>query len=181
MDCQECHQNPATIHFAQIINGDKKEVHVCEKCALEKGYIHHKEEPYSLHHLLSGLFHFDTELMQQSQQQNKAAISCDQCGMTYRQFAKIGKFGCSHCYTTFQDKLHPLLRRVHGGNTTHEGKIPKRRGTSIHQRKQLRDMKDKLRQLIEEEAFELAAEVRDQIKDLEKRIGQAEEGDSHGS
>jgi|SRR5690625_1190475 len=181
MECQECHQNPATIHFTQVINGEKNEIHVCEKCAIEKGYIHHKEEPYSLHHLLSGLFQFDTDLMQQNQPDKKPALACDNCGMTYRQFAKIGKFGCSQCYATFNKRLNPLLRRVHGGNTMHEGKIPKRQGTSIYQRKQLRDMRENLRKLIEEEAFEQAAEVRDQIKALEKTIGHSEEGEQDGT
>ena len=37
MICQECNQRPATLHFTKIINGEKTEVHLCEKCAQEKG------------------------------------------------------------------------------------------------------------------------------------------------
>ena len=37
MICQECNQRPAALHFTKIINGEKTEVHLCEKCAQEKG------------------------------------------------------------------------------------------------------------------------------------------------
>ncbi|WP_347836218.1 hypothetical protein [Gracilibacillus sp. JCM 18860] len=56
MECQECQQNPATLHFAQVINGEKKEIHVCHQCAKEKGYVPPEDESYSLHNLLSGFF-----------------------------------------------------------------------------------------------------------------------------
>ena len=37
MVCQECNQRPATLHFTKIVNGEKEEFHLCEKCAQEKG------------------------------------------------------------------------------------------------------------------------------------------------
>ncbi|SFM51014.1 Protein-arginine kinase activator protein McsA [Gracilibacillus orientalis] len=178
MECQECKQNPATVHFAQVINGEKTEVHVCQQCAMEKGYVSQEDDAYSLHHLLSGLFNPKSdETHQQSHKTQETDLQCDKCGMTYQQFAKIGKFGCASCYHTFAEHLNPLFRKVHSGNTAHEGKVPKRVGSDIYQRKKLRDLKVTLQQAIAEEAFEDAAEIRDEIRSLEKDLNRYEERD----
>ncbi|GAB2568392.1 UvrB/UvrC motif-containing protein [Gracilibacillus alcaliphilus] len=179
MECQECQERQATVHFTQVINGEKMEVHLCQQCAKEKGYVSQDDDPYSLHHLLSGLFHQKANTLSHSSQQAHSyqELVCDKCGMTYPQFLKIGKFGCAHCYDTFSEHLDPLFRKVHSGNTTHEGKVPKRTGSDIHHRKQLRHLKLSLQQAIAAEAFEEAARLRDQIKAMEKRTEEQEEGD----
>ena len=33
MLCENCHQNEASIHYTEIINGVKKEHHICMDCA----------------------------------------------------------------------------------------------------------------------------------------------------
>jgi len=177
--CQECQQNPATVHLTQVINGTKTEIHVCPQCAKEKGYVSQEDEAYSLHQLLSGLFHNSSNGMHNTSQQSEKEkqLQCEKCGMTYQQFARIGKFGCSSCYQAFADRLNPLLRKVHSGNTTHEGKIPKRVESDIHQRMKVRDLKLKLQQAIMDEAFEKAAQYRDQIKELEHDLSQSQDGD----
>ncbi|MFD2657916.1 MULTISPECIES: UvrB/UvrC motif-containing protein [Gracilibacillus] len=178
MECQECKQNPATVHFAQVINGEKTEIHVCQQCAKEKGYVSQEEDAYSLHHLLSGLFNpKPNAINHQSHKTAGKELQCDKCGMTYQQFARIGKFGCASCYHTFSEHLNPLFRKVHSGNTAHEGKVPKRVGSDIYQRKKLRDLKVKLQQAIAEEAFEEAAKIRDEIRSLEKNLNHHEERD----
>ncbi|MFC0300719.1 UvrB/UvrC motif-containing protein [Virgibacillus soli] len=181
MECQECHQRPATLHYTQVSNGNKHEVHVCEVCAKEKGYIlPNSEEGYSLHDLLKGLFNFENPKVNHTSKspfQTTKEIQCPSCGMTLTQFKRISKFGCAECYHTFSDKLDPIFRRVHNGNIKHAGKIPKRRGGHLHLKKQLDTYKEKLRQLIENEAFEDAAVVRDQIRDLESQIRNKEAGD----
>lgn len=170
MECQECHMRPATLHFTKIINGQKTEIHICEHCAKEKGDFHPGSNSFSIHHLLSGLLGFENpmEETQESPFQTED-LQCSGCGMTYSQFVKKGKFGCAHCYETFQSKLDPIFRRVHGGNTTHKGKIPKRIGSDIQARRALDELKRKLHRLIENEEFEQAAEVRDKIRALERK------------
>lgn len=39
MLCDICHKRPATITVTQIINGEKKVLHICDVCAREYGYI----------------------------------------------------------------------------------------------------------------------------------------------
>ena len=64
-------------------------------------------------------------------------------------------------------RLDPLLRKIHSGNTTHTGKIPKRTGKNINRKRKVSELKEKLQELIKTEEFEKAAEVRDKIRSLE--------------
>lgn len=179
MECQECKKRPATLHFTQIINGQKTEIHVCEICAKEKGYVTYPEDGYSLHDLLTSLFNFDsTQLGQEAEPLKQVEeLQCDKCKMTFADFRRIGKFGCAECYPAFSYKLEPILKRVHSGNTKHSGKIPKRKGGNLHTKKKIESYKLKLQQLIEDEAFEEAAVVRDTIKQLEQKQKNSEAGD----
>lgn len=179
MECQECHQNPATVHFTKIINGEKNEMHLCEKCAQEKGEMISGAGGFSMNSLLSGLLNFDLPLTESpnTQYSQSKQFQCPKCGMTYEQFSKVGRFGCSQCYKTFDSILDPILKRVHSGNTKHAGKIPKRIGGDIHIRKEISQLKQELQQCVVNEEFEKAAEYRDRIKALEKKLNIHGEGD----
>ncbi|MCF6139505.1 UvrB/UvrC motif-containing protein [Pseudalkalibacillus berkeleyi] len=173
MYCQECQQRPATLHFTKIINGEKNEIHICEQCAKEKGDFIPGSNSFSIHNLLSGLLNFEQHPLSEStsKARSQQVMQCSKCGMTYSEFAKIGRFGCSNCYKTFASKLDPVLKRIHGGNTDHSGKIPKRIGNDLLERKKINQLRQHLQQLIHQEEFEEAAQVRDQIKSMEKRLG----------
>lgn len=173
MQCQECHQNPASLHFTKIINGKKTETHLCEQCAKEKGEMIAGTGGFSINSLLSGLLNFEYPLAGKSKEStfaNVENIYCKQCGMSFHQFSKVGRFGCSNCYTTFQSKIDPILKRVHSGNTTHTGKIPKRIGGNLHITKKITQLKEQLQKAILHEEFENAAELRDQIRSLEQQL-----------
>jgi protein arginine kinase activator len=171
MECQECHDRPAALHFTKIVNGKKTEFHICEKCAKEKGDFHAGSNSFSIHNLLSGLLDYEYPITESSNPaiQQSPSLKCSKCGMTYSQFAKSGKFGCEKCYDTFQSRLDPIFKRIHGGNTTHNGKIPGRIGNGIHVRRQISDFKQELKHLIEKEEFEKAAEIRDKIRSLDSK------------
>ncbi|GAA0434113.1 protein-arginine kinase activator protein McsA [Lentibacillus halophilus] len=171
MECQECQQRPATLRYTQVINGDKTEVYVCDVCAKEKGYMTYPEEGYSLHQLLSGLFSPPIDNQQHTPKQQKNELQCPKCEMTLSKFKKLGKFGCSQCYQTFEEYLDPMFRRVHSGNTAHHGKIPARKGGDMRIKKQMNAYKEELQRLIKNEAFEDAATVRDKINALKKEMG----------
>lgn len=174
MICQECNERPATLHFTKVVNGEKTVIQLCERCAQEKGEMFLLEGAggFSFNDLLAGLLKFDP-IFQQTKSQptpTNEVIQCDVCDMTFQQFIKIGRFGCSHCYESFQSQMAPLLRRLHSGNMRHGGKVPKRVGGSIHLKKKIQTLKDELRSLIDKEEFEKAAEVRDQIRSLENNL-----------
>jgi protein arginine kinase activator len=168
MLCQECNKKPATLHFTKIVNGEKTEFHICESCAREKGeLIPGTANGFSIHNLLSGLLDFDPT--QASIGNKPQQLRCEHCGLTYSQFSKIGRFGCSECYEKFADRLDPLFKRVHG-NTVHVGKVPKRTGGMIRYKRQIEKLKLDMQASIAREEFEQAAKIRDQIRELESKL-----------
>lgn len=177
MICQECQTRPATLHFTKVINGEKTEVHICEQCSQEKGYnsfFSSQNSNFSFHNLLAGLLNMDQPIVGKkansvSQQEQ---LQCPNCHMTYQQFTKAGRFGCAHCYEAFQEHLQPILRRLHSGNTTHYGKIPRRVGGNLHLRKELDELRRKMQHHIQAEEFEEAAEARDRIRTIEKQLSE---------
>ncbi|NEN83978.1 UvrB/UvrC motif-containing protein [Paenibacillus elgii] len=171
MICQECGKKQATLHFTKILNGEKTEFHICESCAREKGeLIPGTANGFSIHNLLSGLLDFEPSA--HSTLANKVQPSrCEHCGLTYTQFSKIGRFGCSECYKHFGEKLDPLFKRVHG-NIVHTGKVPKRSGGLIKHKREIDQLKKELLIRIDNEEFEEAARLRDQIRELEKKVAE---------
>lgn len=170
MQCQNCHLKPATLHFTKIINGEKTEMHLCEECAKNKGDFIYGPKTFSIHNLLSGFLNFDNPVKTHTINPF-VRLKCEKCGMTEEQFAKIGRFGCAQCYETFDVKLDPLLKRVHSGNDTHSGKIPKRGASDLHIRKKIALLKETMQDYIEREEFEKAALIRDELRSLEKKFG----------
>lgn len=166
MLCEDCNNREATVHRTKIINGIKDEIHLCDECA-KKNEIFNFEDNLSIHSFLSNLL--DGNLTPDMSTTYSKSKQCPQCGYVYNDFRTSGKLGCSLCYPTFNEMLTPLIRKVQGNNS-HAGKIPRRSGTSIKLRKNLKDLKNKLQELIMEEKFEEAARVRDEIKELESEI-----------
>ncbi|GAA4723408.1 UvrB/UvrC motif-containing protein [Brevibacillus fulvus] len=176
MNCEECGKRPATLHLTKIVNGEKTEYHICEQCAKEAD-VFGGFSNFSINNLLSGLLNFDPMLKKEGagakdSQANQKPFRCETCGLTYAQFSKSGKFGCSDCYKFLGDRLDPLLRRIHG-NIQHLGKVPERTGGQLKIRKELDQLKEALRKYVVSEEFEKAAEIRDRIRALEQRIAQS--------
>ena len=170
MLCQECNKRPATLYFQKIIKGEKTEYHICESCAREKGeMIPGTSNGFSIHNLLSGLL-FDPN--QATVGAKPQTLRCDNCGLTYNQFSKIGRFGCSSCYEHFAEKLDPLFKRVHG-NTVHVGKVPKRSGGLIQYKREIDRLKQEMQLHIAREEFEQAAHIRDKVRELETKLNRS--------
>ncbi|MCZ8523804.1 MULTISPECIES: UvrB/UvrC motif-containing protein [Paenibacillus] len=171
MLCQECGKKQATLHFTKILNGEKTEFHICESCAREKGeLIPGTPNGFSIHNLLSGLLDFEPSTHSTAASKPQPT-RCEHCGLTYSQFSKVGRFGCSECYKHFGDKLDPLFKRVHG-NIVHTGKVPRRSGGLIKYKRDIDQLKKDMLVSIENEEFEQAAQIRDQIRELEKKVAE---------
>ncbi|MCP3742213.1 UvrB/UvrC motif-containing protein [Rossellomorea sp. BNER] len=174
MNCQECNERPATLHFTKVVNGEKTEVHFCEGCAQGKGemFMFGSSPGFSVNNLLAGLFNMNAAMQKPTEEpfSSNSVLQCSKCKMTFDKFVEVGRFGCAHCYETFKDYLDPILKRVHSGNVEHHGKIPERIGEEIHVKKKILQLKAHLKELIQQEEFEKAAEIRDEVRSLEKNI-----------
>lgn len=174
-DTKECAKE-ATVHLTEIVNGNITKLHLCEEHAKQKGV--EMEQHFGIADLLQGLAEYGAP---PSEAETKR-VKCPNCGMSYEDFKKIGRLGCGECYRTFRESLAPLLKRIHGANQ-HTGKVvlsalsePKepsaktsapKSSTRAPKPGDLEALKDKLHKAIENESYEEAAKIRDQIRALE--------------
>lgn len=166
MLCNICNKNPATVHLTEIVDNQMNELHLCEECARQKSA--QMESQFGLSDLLAGL----TEFGKPVKDKELVNLKCPNCGLTYADFKKMGRLGCGNCYEVFKRYLAPLLRRIHGSGQ-HVGKSPFASAANPAPGKkeelsQLEELKIKLHKAIENEAFEEAAKLRDQIREIEK-------------
>ncbi|MFA5101409.1 MAG: UvrB/UvrC motif-containing protein [Candidatus Omnitrophota bacterium] len=186
MTCDICGKNPATVHLTEIIDDQMNELHLCEECAHKKSA--QMEQQFGLSDLLAGLAGFE----KQKDEKEGLVLKCPNCGMTFKDFKKIGRLGCGECYAAFRSFLGPLLKRIHGSNL-HCGKTPVSRIAKLTRKKMsgargtgdanvigeahttspadndsVQSLRIRLQKAVEAEAYEEAARLRDQIKELEK-------------
>lgn len=163
MLCDSCGKNEANFHYTKIVNGKINEEHLCKECAF-KNHDFDLNEIFSIDNFFAGLIDSKPETKEE-----EFKIQCSNCNLTYAQFRERGQFGCSKCYMSFQDKLEPLIRSLHGHNT-HRGKIPKSAGKKIFLQREEKDLKQELDEYIKNEEFEKAAIVRDKLKDIKVKL-----------
>ena len=65
----------------------------------------------------------------------------------------------------------PSLQRIHG-KTNHTGKLPRSAGIQAKQRNELDRLREDLAKAIEAQEYEKAAQIRDNIRELEKKEGE---------
>jgi len=163
MLCDICGKNPATVHLTEIIDDQMNELHLCEECAHQKSA--QMEQQFGLSDLLAGLTEFEKP---NAKKEVAISFKCPNCGLGYTDFKKMGRLGCSECYTTFKRYLAPLLKKIHGSNL-HVGKSPFKVAVIADKKMDLASLRSELQRAIETEEFEEAARIRDQIRKLEKK------------
>lgn len=160
--CQNCNKAQATVHLTDIVppDGEKRERHLCERCASEEGLSTPMQE--SIGGMLEGLLKHSAGTSQ------AADIECPKCGITFREFRSSGLLGCPNDYQAFEKHLLPLIERAHEGASRHEGKVPGRlQGTEPSVHVKLSRLRRSLKEALEVEDYELAVRLRDQIKTVE--------------
>ncbi len=158
MKCQSC-SSPATVHVTEIVDGQKKEVHLCQACAEQQQLI--KQAELNLPAILQSIIsHHVGPLTDEL-----ARLACPACGIKYMEFRAEGRLGCPNDYEVFRTGLEPLLQRIHRA-TRHAGKQPRRQGSPARQA-ELLGLRKRLRAAVDREAYEEAAQLRDLIRQKE--------------
>ena len=166
MQCQICNKNEATIHLTEITDGQRTEMHMCEHCAAQQGITIKSQMP--LNELLSSLLASqpsDDELFSFSEKE----LSCPHCGITLQQFRKDAVLGCPNDYEVFEKSLTPLIQKAHDGHLAHCGKVPSKIPRDTKKQIKLLNLRQQLDTAVHAEDYERAAELRDQIKQIENK------------
>ncbi|MCP4378572.1 MAG: hypothetical protein GY794_20645 [bacterium] len=156
--CDKCGK-PATIHLTEIIDGEKIEKHFCQNCASTDGITIKADVPIG--QLLEDF------VLQSGGLDVAPEQVCDVCGMKFSEFRETGLLGCPNDYDVFEDGLVEILERAQEGELQHIGKLP--HGSDDIQKRQsaILRLRAELKDAINNEKYEHAASLRDQIKELE--------------
>ena len=193
MLCQNCGDNEANIKYTQIVNGVRKEMILCEKCAEKLGINNFKiNMPIHFSNFLEDLFddYNNDQLLPSFMKENHN--KCNNCGELYNDFLKTGLLGCAECYEMFEDRLDYVLKNMQS-NVKHVGRKPlnisekmsnigennvksnidlvekvKNDDQNIDNKKnnEIEKLQKDLDKAIKEERYEDAAVIRDKIKEI---------------
>ncbi|MBW8838729.1 MAG: UvrB/UvrC motif-containing protein, partial [Gemmatimonadetes bacterium] len=162
MSCDQCHEREAVIHLTQIVNDQVTTLHLCERCAAEKGV----ESPGSVAKTPLGTF-LAAIGKEVEVPAPRSTETCSRCGASLQDFRESGRLGCPDCWRAFESPLRDLLRRLHG-STLHVGeRYADGHGAAGAPPVEAADLRERLRVAVESENFELAAELRDRLRVLE--------------
>jgi protein arginine kinase activator len=170
--CQLCGENDASIHYIEIVEGQKASQWICTNCAEKEGIT-----PLEVSPLVHGtLGSFLGEMLKvpvpgPSREKSVETPVCDTCGYDFGQLQENSQLGCPACYQAFRQLLLPMLRRYHGG-VSHLGKLPRSQGPRAALRREGTRLKELLEQAVTVENYEEAAKIRDSIRDLEQQVQQ---------
>jgi protein arginine kinase activator len=179
-------EKPKIYHITEIKNGTKS-YSLCAKCfsiyvneqSIEKIETPttpnlDKIKPQINDQFIEDMMVFIKEVVQ-TQTQETSSKKCPKCDHSTLDIIKTGKLGCSYCYTAFKDELINVLYLTHSTpgspeQIIHTGKKPKKYTSSLLQedkKVKLIKLKYKMDIAVKEEDYELAAKLRDQIKEMD--------------
>lgn len=158
MICDVCKEGDAVIQLTEVEGTGVRLLHLCERCAAERGVETTVSAPKAQ------ITDFLQSVHQAMQATQGDAARCTFCSSTFRDFRSTGRLGCAHCYDAFENSMRDLLRRVHG-NSKHIGRQYRPPASEIiPDGGTANELRDRLRRAIESEQFELAADIRDKLR-----------------
>lgn len=112
----------------------------------------------------SRLIRGDVSQSSENQSEKKSNVFCSGCGLTHEEISKTQKAGCAKCYHVFDTLLMKKYRRFSDGRS-YSGKdySPKLIWNDIDH------LQSELNTAVKAQDFELAAQIRDGIKKLQKK------------
>jgi protein arginine kinase activator len=163
MLCDNCKKNESTIRYTEIRNGGSLTRNLCDDCARSAGFA----DPLEKTILSLGSAVTDAIKTFIERERGAESLACPGCGLTAAEFRRTGKLGCCTCGTVFAGMIAPVLRRLHCPGrpapdaSASAGPLPGEAlpGTRLR-------LEQLMAQAVEQEDYELAAVLRDQLKEL---------------
>ena len=157
MLCQRCLKKTASYHSPKIVNNEIVHVHLCEDCVTRKN-DHDVSNGFDdkLNFMFEGLIR-----TKEGETVSPTEIRCEKCGTSLEEYKKVHLLGCPGCYDVFTSyfaKDLEVKKVVYAKETRTIGLS----GNLVH-------LRNELKRAVEEENFERAADLRDEIQNLENR------------
>jgi protein arginine kinase activator len=146
--------------LTDIINGHKRELHLCQDCAEQQQLI--KSQELNLSAILQTVIGQHIGPLTDE----LGRLTCPACGIKYMEFKAEGRLGCPQDYQVFQSALEPLLQRIHR-SVRHAGKVPQHGRMHAARLAEILELRQQLHGAVAAEDYEQAARLRDLIKEKE--------------
>lgn len=197
--CDDCHMRPATVQMQQITNNVKVEKSLCQVCVQRyTGFAGPPQMPTPMQimqmmpqmmQMMPQMMQMMPQVMQMMQGQQGpqppamqvppvsgglAHLRCGRCGHSFGHFQQSGLLGCPECYRSFAPQMQTVLRRAQGGAVQHHGKVPSRWDGKLRVDRQVESLRGQLEEAVQQERFEDAARLRDEIRRLQSQVSPEE-------
>lgn len=188
MKCERCHQCESVASVTKVNDdGTAETVHLgnCDDCCRELRFLNLQSTTITttsvsdLQEILSELIEKEASKAVGSSSKNIVVTGemfggandseCLSCGLKFSAYKKTLMLGCQYCYDSFQDELEPRLKKYHRVSSHVSGATvtANQAFLLLHE---IKDLQGQQAQAAEQEDFELAAELRDQIVTLQKKL-----------
>lgn len=168
MLCERCHAHPATVHMVQVVNGHRKEEHLCSECA-EKEHVFQKEQSFFGHGFFdSPLDHFFGGSMLGHLLEDPFGTRTleDQGGGQFIEVSPEKLPKNEDGYDRFKEAIRPSFQKGKNEIPVNEPKA-KEKADAPAESEELQALRKELKSCVDREDFERACEVRDKIKAIE--------------
>ena len=175
MLCGKCQKRKATVHVSGFVDNKAVQMSFCEECARTSGFNPLFAAPFTFatqeQPALTDLTNLLSSWHAKSKGVSPTSSACPVCHWTISEFQKTGKMGCAECYLHFHGETDNCLRKLQG-HVQHKGKkapADVAKAKAKERRDTLSGLRLKLEQAIENEDYELAAELRDRLREMERK------------
>lgn len=167
MLCERCHAHPATVHMVQVVNGHRKEEHLCSECA-EKEHVFQKEQSFlgngffdsSLDHFFGG------SMLGHLLEDPFGTCTLEDQGGQFIEVSPEKLPEDEDSYSRFKESIRPSFQKGKNEIPVNESKA-KEKADAPAESEELQALRKELKSCVDREDFERACEVRDKIKAIE--------------
>ena len=160
MLCQNCKRRDADVHLKRIVGGESAEIHLCSGCAASLGVRDAVQSFSPFGEMFEG-----RRASANSALSSNRVLRCETCGFSFEDIARTGSAGCPDCYRVFSVKLKPTIVKLHG-RAVFKGNPPESITESDIIAEEIAVLRSRLEKAVNEEDFETAALLRDEIRAL---------------
>jgi protein arginine kinase activator len=165
--CSSCKQNEAKVKLTKLIKGTVEELYLCQECAAKQSPYQKKLTPPQLDEILAGIL--GQAKAEGASKVLGSDLTCGTCGLPYGSYRETLLLGCSDCYESFEKQLTADLRKFHG-STVHRGRVPNDLPAQFNVKRSSQELKKRLNDAVKAEDFELAAKLRDELREVETQL-----------
>lgn len=167
MLCERCHAHPATVHMVQVVNGHRKEEHLCSECA-EKEHVFQKEQSFFGNGFFdSPLDHFfGGSMLGHLLEDPFGTCTLEDQGGQFIEVSPEKLPEDEDSYSRFKESIRPSFQKGKGEIPVKEAKKEEKPDAPAES-EELQALRKELKSCVDREDFERACEVRDKIKAIE--------------